>query len=104
MEAATTLPGFGPATQCVGSGTHTPMPLRYVWHHVQPHEAGGPTDATNLVELCDTCHYSIHRLLWHLARQLDLGPVPRRAQLTLARAGLAKCVAAGTVDKIPNEG
>jgi len=100
----TELPGVGPATTCQASGTHNPTPLRYVWHHCQPQQAGGATEAANLVELCDSCHYSVHRLLWHLAKGLPTGPVPRRAQLALARQGYAACVRAGTVAQIPNEG
>jgi hypothetical protein len=104
-----------PATKCVASGTHIPRPLRFVWHHVQPHEAGGPTEAANLVELCDTCHYSIHRILW-VMRLMGLGQVPtaeqhdeytyppRMAQKALAERGYEACVAAGTVAQIPNEG
>lgn len=104
-----------PATKCVASGTHTPTPLRFVWHHIQPHEAGGPTVAANLSQVCDSCHYTIHRILWAMA-QIGLGkPVtdvqrgyitnpPRQAQLTLAKQGYDACVAAGTVAQIPNEG
>lgn len=94
----------GHATECEGSGSHRPQPLRFVWHHIQPHECGGPTEPGNLVQLCDSCHYSVHRLLWHMARGLPLGPVPRRAQLDLARTGYLRCIAAGTISKIPNEG
>jgi hypothetical protein len=104
MDAHVQLPGFPPAAKCEASGSHTPLPLRYVWHHIQPHEAGGPTEAGNLVQLCDSCHYTVHRLLWHLARNLPMGPVPRRAQLALARTGYAACQAAGTTGQIPNEG
>ena len=100
----TTLPEFGTATQCVASGSHSPVPLRFVWHHIQPKEAGGATVATNLIQVCDSCHYSIHRLLWHLARGMPLGPVPRHTQLIYAQSGYAACLSAGTVDKIPNEG
>lgn len=109
MIAQTELPGFGPATTCQASGTHNPTPLRFVWHHIEPHEAGGLTVASNLAEVCDSCHYSIHRLLWHLARNelagpVPLGPVPRQAQLALAQQGFNKCMAAGTIAQIPNEG
>ena len=103
-EALTTLPEFGAATTCVASGSHNPKPLRFVWHHVQPHEAGGPTVAANLAQLCDSCHYSVHRLLWHLAQGVAVGMVPRKSQLALAQQGYNACVAAGTVTKIPNEG
>jgi hypothetical protein len=58
----------------------------------------------NLVALCDGCHYSIHRLLWHLAQGQPIGFVPRQAQLALAQRGYTACVAAGTVAQIPNEG
>ena len=104
MIASSTLPGVGTATMCQASASHSPVPLRFVWHHVQPHECGGPTILANLVQLCDTCHYSVHRLLYHLAKGVDVGPVPRRAQLELARQGYAACVRAGTVGQIPNEG
>lgn len=103
MSALLTFKGEA-AGYCVASGSHSPVPLRFVWHHIQPQEAGGPTVATNLASLCDTCHYSIHRLMWHMARGMDLGPVPRLAQLALARQGYEACVAAGTVGQIPNEG
>ncbi len=114
MSALLTVNGV-PATKCVASATHSPTPLRYVWHHVQPQEAGGQTVPANLAELCDSCHYTIHRILWVMA-QIALGkPVtdvqrgyitrpPRKAQLSLATAGYDACVAAGTVAKIPNEG
>lgn len=42
---------------------HRPVPLRFVWHHIQPQEAGGQTVQQNLVQLCDSCHYSIHRII-----------------------------------------
>lgn len=104
-----------PATRCDASGRHSPVPLRYVWHHVQPQEAGGQTIPENLVQVCDSCHYTIHRLLW-VYRLIALGqPVtdtqrayitkpPRRAQLTLASKGYEACRLAGTINRIPNEG
>ena len=104
MSAAATLPGIGTADHCQISKTHRPEPLRFVWHHIWPKETGGPTTRENLASLCDSCHYSVHRLLWHLARGEPLGIVPRRAQLELARQGYVACQRAGTVDRIPNEG
>lgn len=104
MIAETTLPGIGTAARCDASTTHNPVPLRFVWHHIQPHEAGGPTVPANLVQLCDSCHYSVHRLLWHVAQGLPVGPVPRKKQLQLAMQGYAACAGAGTVVLIPNEG
>lgn len=104
MEALTTIEGVGTASMCSAAIFHDPKPLRFVWHHVQPHEAGGPTIAANLIQVCDSCHYSIHRLLWHLAQGAPIGPVPRKAQLALAQSGYNACVIAGTVAQIPNEG
>lgn len=103
------------ANRCDASNSHTPTPLRYVWHHIQPQEAGGQTVTGNLVQLCDSCHYTIHRILWVMA-QISLGkPVtdtqrgyitrpPRKAQLKLAQTGYNACQAAGTIAQIPNEG
>jgi hypothetical protein len=115
MVAHTDLPGVGLATMCVASKAHSPGPLRFVWHHLQPLEAGGQTVAENLIEICDSCHYSIHRLLWYLrlvAEGTALSPVqaavlahpPRKQQLAFATTGYDACVAAGTVAQIPNEG
>ena len=115
MIAQATLPGFGTASHCEASGTHSPVPLRYVWHHVQPHDAGGLTEASNLVQVCDSCHYTIHRLMWiyrlialrddttEAQREMITHP-PRRAQLVLAGKGYDACRLAGTIAQIPNEG
>lgn len=104
-----------PATMCVASATHNPMPVRHVWHHIQPQEAGGQTVPENLAQLCDSCHYTIHRMMW-VMRLVALGQTltpqqqklittpPRRAQLVLASKGYEACRLAGTIDKIPNEG
>lgn len=106
MPAHPELAGFGTATTCVilTPGSHRPVPLRFVWHHVQPHEAGGPTTAANLIQICDSCHYSVHRLMWQLARGLPLAPHPNQKQLSYAQTGYQACVTAGTVAQIPNEG
>jgi HNH endonuclease len=104
VEALTEIPGIGKAARCTASRSHNPVPLRFVWHHIQPQEAGGATVPANLAELCDSCHYSIHRLMWNMARQLPLGPVPRAAQLAYAQQGYFACVAAGTAGQIPDEG
>jgi len=114
MSALLAVDGVA-ATECVASSSHAPEPLRFVWHHVQPQEAEGPTVPGNLVQVCDSCHYTIHRLMW-VMRLVALGePVtdvqrlyvtrpPRKAQLRLASLGFEACKAAGTVGHIPNEG
>jgi len=88
----------------VAKWTHRPVATRYVKHHIQPQTAGGKTVPENLATLCDNCHYTVHMLLFNLAK----GTVPpmkgTRAQRALAQQGYAACVAANTVDKIPNEG
>lgn len=115
MSALLEVPGLGKATTCAASGSHSPEPLRFVWHHIQPQEAGGPTTPENTAQLCDGCHYSVHRLLWLLrctalgqsltaGQQAELDHPPRRAQLELAQRGFAACQAAGTVSLIPDEG
>lgn len=113
--AETSIPGLGPATSCCVTKAHSPSPVRFVWHHVQPKEAGGQTVAANLISICDNCHYTIHRLMWIMACQALAKPVtpdqvallakpPRQAQLRYARVGFAACQAAGTVAQVPNEG
>ncbi len=114
MNALLTVNGVH-AAKCAASASHTPVPLRYVWHHVQPQEAGGATVPANLVELCDSCHYTVHRILWVMAQialQKTVTDVqrayitrpPRKAQLVFAQQGYDACKTAGTIGKIPNEG
>jgi hypothetical protein len=76
---------------------------------VQPLVCGGQSTPRNLVALCDSCHYSIHVVLWALARHdgnladptvLRLGT---RRQRFYAEAGWDACVAAGTTGLIPKE-
>jgi hypothetical protein len=112
------IEGRPPADHCEVSlavDGHRPVPLRYVWHHEQPESAGGATDDVNLIQLCDSCHYSTHRILYAMRLQYEGKPLteaqqsyltnpPRKAQLAFAQKGFDLCVAAGTVDKIPNEG
>lgn len=99
------LPGLGKADHCQVSTMkqHRPTPLRFVWHHIQPQEAGGLTVAGNLIQVCDSCHYTIHRLMWQMAHELPHPPV-HRDQLMYAGTGFGLCVAARTVSHIPNEG
>ncbi len=117
MEVQTNLPGVGPATTCSVSpvSAHVPVPVRFVWHHILPQEAGGQTAISNLVQLCDNCHYSIHRLMYYMRLKFEgkvltadqaalLAKPPRQKQLALATQGYNGALAAGTVSKIPNEG
>lgn len=107
--------GLPKPTTCQASGSHSPVPVRFVWHHIQPQEAGGLTVPENLAHVCDNCHYTIHRIMWVLRCQKlgaavpdgweTLPPAPpRRAQAVLAVQGFTACQAAGTVARIPNEG
>jgi hypothetical protein len=105
MQASGYLPGFGYATRCECARFHYPKPMRFVWHHKLPQEAGGPTTADNLIQVCDSCHYTIHRLLWMLAKGQTILPALKRGKrYTAAMEGYQAAVAAGTVGKIPNEG
>lgn len=108
MSALLTVPELAlpHATECLACLVHHyPAPLRFVWHHILPQEAGGLTTTTNLVAVCDTGHYAIHALMYHLAKHSQL---PKRAgtrgQRNLALAGYTQAKTLGTVDHIPNEG
>jgi hypothetical protein len=104
----TFIEGMGRATSCLAySSPHRPTPLRFVWHHVLPQICGGQTVAANVVSLCDSCHYSVHALLWQL-KVTNGGPLSSRRgtaqQRAIAQDGYQRAVAAGTTALIPNEG
>jgi HNH endonuclease len=104
MAGAVDLPGAGRATSCQLARYHRPLPLRYVWHHILPEACGGRTEPGNLAQVCDSCHYSVHMLLWWLANGgIPAGITGSRAQLLLARRGYTLAQAAGTADRIPKE-
>ena len=106
MEAFVYLPMVGRASKCAVSDSHRPAPMRYVWHHVLPKTCGGRSTAVNLVALCDNCHFSVHVLLYQMKIKgmITPSPINNRARIKLAIQGYRAAVAAGTVDKIPNEG
>jgi HNH endonuclease len=85
---------------CAAAKYHSPHPLRFVWHHIQPLAAGGADDRANTVPLCDSCHASVHVLLAQLAAGALTEPRPNAAQLAIARQGFALCEAAGTLGSI----
>lgn len=93
----------------VYGGVHEPRPERFVTHHVLPQVCGGQTTPDNLVRCCDDCHYDVHALMYALKRANGdpeaawQGEGPRGAR-EYALRGYQAAVAAGTVDKIPNEG
>jgi hypothetical protein len=102
------------ATRCTAYGSHRPEPARFVRHHLLPEALGGATDALNLVDVCDSCHYAIHELLYMLKRSAGDESVWRiagttgshgsLAQRDYARRGWRLAFAAGVQDRIPNEG
>lgn len=104
------LETLGPASACDAYKAHRPQPLRHVWHHVLPQVAGGTTTADNVVQVCDNCHICIHALLYALSQTVGDVRAPyfrlhgTSAQKAVAIRGYQAAVAAGTVDKIPNEG
>lgn len=100
MSAPHSLPGVGHAAGC-DVGHHRPAVMRFVWHHLQPRACGGPTTPANLVSLCDSCHATIHVLLWHLAKGTRPPSRGTRGQRRLAQRGFDACVATGTLSKIP---
>lgn len=96
-------------TRCQLARTfHRPRPLRYVAHHIQPKACGGPSVPANLAPLCDNCHYTVHAIMRVLR---DGGGNPgavrrmgNRRQRALAFEGYRRCLDAGTVALIPDEG
>lgn len=101
-DALTVVDGLGRATTCQAYGAHRPVPLRFVWHHILPQVCGGKTEAANLASVCDSCHYSIHIILWQMANNVPLSKAAK-GQLALAKQGYDLAVSAGTVGKIPKE-
>ena len=103
-HAEVELEGIGKATSCQLTRDHRPVPLRFVWHHILPQVCGGKTEAANLASVCDSCHYSVHILMWLMAN----GGIPAdikgsKAQRALAAQGYSQALAAGTAGKIPKE-
>ena len=102
------IDGVGTAIDCSASKSHTPKPLRHVWHHVLPRTCGGQTTAANLVEVCDNCHYGIHAILWDLKQHNGTTPnfahMVNTGRYAIALRGYQAAVDAGTVAQIPNEG
>jgi len=94
-----------PPSECAAARwIHHPPATRYIVHHIQPQTAGGKSVPDNQTTLCDNCHYTVHMLLWSLARKIPPTAKGTRAQRKLAQQGYDACVLAGTVLKIPNEG
>lgn len=106
-HALTEVPALGiRATRCEVAARHRPTPLRFVLHHVLPQVCGGLTVPGNLAQLCDNDHYAVHALLRYAATHDGQFPgrVGTRTQRDLAARGYQAAVAAGTVDRIPDEG
>jgi len=99
-----TITGLLKPTGCAVSRFHRPVATRFVLHHICPQVCGGQTTTENTVGLCDSCHYTVHMLLYALARGVPPRAKGTRAQRKLAQQGYDACVLAGTVHKIPNEG
>lgn len=111
FSAPRELPGFGPATTCVAYKQHRPKAMRFVWHHVLPQACGGESTPENVISLCDNCHYAIHHLMYALRtvkgdthKIIGWEHAGTREERHYAGVGYQRAVAAGTVDKIPNEG
>jgi hypothetical protein len=103
------LKAVGVASYCSCAAKHEPKPLRFVWHHLLPVACGGKSTPDNLVMACDNCHYTIHALLTTLKNgggtiKYPLSRYKNTLRYNLALQGYTAAVAAGTVDKIPNEG
>ena len=82
MSAIFSIPG----NSCVVHGSHWPVPLRTVKHHILPLEFGGPNVASNLVLTCDTGHYNIHTVLNALLKG-ETPPKSTRKERAYAQQG-----------------
>jgi hypothetical protein len=95
------------ATKCEAARYHRPKPYRFVLHHVMPKVCGGQSTPDNTIGLDDSCHYTIHLILWQLKEnggQLDQVKIGTLKQRDIAMKGYQAALAAGTVDRIPDEG
>lgn len=102
--ALTELPGVGKATRCqLGSTPRAHIPRRFVWHHILPQACGGKTEPGNLAQVCDSCHYAVHDLMWLLAQGQAPAGAYTKAQMALAEQGYSEAVAAGTAGHMPKE-
>ena len=88
-----------PALPCQVHRTHSPIPLRTVPHHIQPQAMGGPDVAANKVQVCDTGHFNIHRLLDDLLNGLPMRRAGTAAEHRFAKQGFDAWVAAGRPGK-----
>ena len=93
------------ASACSNTVEHRPRPKRFVWHHVLPLVCGGKTQARNLVQLCDNCHYSVHIGLWTLQFAHDTFRTLYLSKdlANYAAVGWNAALIAGTANLIPKE-
>jgi len=103
MTGLTFIEGIGHATHCEVSVTHRPRTMRFVLHHILPQVCSGKTTPDNICQLCDSCHYSVHILLWQLANNGTLPHRINRQQLDYAMRGYQEALAAGKANLIPKE-
>jgi hypothetical protein len=107
MDAGTFLAGRGKAFYCQAADYHAPVPIRFVWHHILPLSCGGRSTEDNLVQVCDSCHYAIHRLMVDLLNNagifVELKRFARGNRANWALAGYKAAVAAGTQANLPRE-
>lgn len=107
MNLSGYLSPVGYATSCAVSPHHSPKPIRYVWHHILPRVCGGKTEVSNLVSLCDSCHYAVHALLHDLkvnGHFTIASTVRNKKRAAIALDGYYHAQTMGTVSLIPNEG
>lgn len=53
--------------QCVAF--HTPVTPYVDHHHILPLGWGGPTEAANLIAICQNCHRTVHEILEEAVRR-----------------------------------
>lgn len=108
MAGSEYIRGIGRALYCQCADYHTPVPLRFVWHHILPKVCGGASVKANLLQCCDSCHYAIHLMMGdlkhHNGELVLYKRFERSNRANWARIGYKLATEAGTADKIPDQG
>lgn len=82
-----------PAPSCPCVPAHSPVPLAFQVHHVQPRAWLGPDVPANRATICGTCHDNVHHALDEVVR-VAYG---KGGDGTLTPAQLARIIAPYTV-------
>lgn len=107
LSAGVFIVGVGKASMCECSDYHSPVPLRFVWHHILPLACGGRSTADNLIQVCDSCHYAIHRMMSDMVANngelVEFKRFARTKRAAVAEQGYLLAKVMGTLTDMPKE-